>query len=476
MGITINLFGGAKKVNDMSRKQAVRPQPVDKTGGYPANAETLVGLRDGTITGLQHASPLARPPIMIPTSLVGVPTPIADDDTTQERVNALVAENMDTCQTITKTKCTLGTSWVWPRYDAQSMKLVWELIPDETIESIGINPSTGEVLAIWTHEQITVAVGNGQVEYSERKRYITKDRVDVKWIRKGTGEGFDERSYRNTFQSMPIPFPHGADAGEPRGRSVYGANLRTYKAFHDVMQNACEILAELQPKLNVQTDNIGDWLANNGFGNGSEAITLANDTMYNSRLYLSKTGESSQMVFLASDALKGHMDMLVFQRSQIIIGSDSPEIFWPSLAVGNMASTDIQKNTGVSYIKGLQDEDNSSYDILFNKSMEILSFVENRRYGQVKTKWGKFSLMSQADQSTVFTNLANGLSALMNCAGITLEDAHYFITGIYPDIPEKDAEEFIKGLDATIKHKQKQTADIYSMADNNLADDMDEPR
>lgn len=476
MGITINLFGGNSKTVDPGRKPAIRPYPVDKTGGYPANAETQVGLRDGTITGLQHASPLARPPIMIPTSLVGVPTPIADDDTTQERVNALVAENMDTCQTITKTKCTLGTSWVWPRYDAQAMKLVWELIPDETIESIGINPSTGEILAIWTHEQIKTSTGNGRVEYSERKRYITKERVDVKWIRKGTGEGFDERSYRNTFQSMPIPFPHGADAGEPRGHSVYGANLRTYKAFHDIMQNACEILAELQPKLNIQTDNIGDWLANNGFGTGSGAVTLANDTMFNSRLYLSKTGESSQMVFLSSDALKGHMDMLNFQRSQIIIGSDSPEIFWPSLAVGNMASTDIQKNTGVAYIKGLQDEDNSSYDILFNKSMEILSFVENRRYGQVKTKWGKFSLMSQSDQSTVFTNLANGLSALMNCAGITLEDAHYFITGIYPDIPEKDAEEFIKGLDATIKHKQKQTADIYSSADSDLADDTDEPR
>ena len=476
MGITINLFGGAKKVNDMSKKPAQRPHPVDKTGGCPANAETLVGLRDGTIAGLQHASPLARPPIMIPTSLVGVPTPIADDDATQERVNQLVAENIDVFPTNTKTKCTVGTSWIWPRYDAPSMKLVWELIPDETIESIGINPSTGEVLAIWTHEQISTATGNGKVEYSERKRYITKDRVDIKWVRKGTGEGFDERTYRNTFGSMPIPFPHGADAGQPRGRSVYGANLRTYKAFHDVMQNACEILAELQPKLNIQTDNIGDWLANNGFGSGTEAVTLANDTMYNSRLYLSKTGESSQMVFLASDALKGHMDMLVFQRSQIIIGSDSPEIFWPSLAVGNMASTDIQKNTGVSYIKGLQDEDNSSYDLLFAKSMEILSFVENKRYGNVKTKWGKFSLVSQEAQATIFSGMANGLAALYNVAGITLDDAYYFLTSVYPDIPEKDAETFIVGLDATIKHKQKQTADIYSMADNDLADDMDEPR
>jgi hypothetical protein len=351
------------------------------------------------------------------------------------------------------------------------MKLVWELIPDETIESIGINPSTGEVLAIWTHEQITVAVGNGQVEYSERKRKITKDQVDIQWLRKGTKGDYDEQSYKNVFQSMPIPFPHGADAGEPRGHSVYGANLRTYKTFHDVMQNAYQILAELQPKLNIQTDNIGDWLVNNGFGNGSEAVTLANDTVFSSKLYLSKTGEDAKMVFLSSDALKGHMDMLNFMRSQIIIGSDSPEIFWPSLAVGNMASTDIQKNTGVAYIKGLQDEDNSSYDTLFNKSMEILSFVENRRYGTVKTKWGKFDLMSQADKSTVFTNLANGLAALYNVAGITLEDAYYFVTSVYPDIPEKDAKAFIAGLDATIKHKQKQTADIYSAGDNGLADD-----
>ena len=469
MGFISDLFN-KKKTVDLGRKPAVRPQPIDKTGGYPANTETLVGLRDGTIAGLQHASPLARPPVMIPVSLVGVPTPIADDDTTQKRVIELVNENMDVFGTNTKTKCTVGTSWIWPRYDSKAMKLVWELIPDNTIESIGINPSTGEVLTIWTHEQITIAVGDGKTEISELKRKITKDQVDIKWVKKGTQAVYNDTSYRNVFQSMPIPFPHGADAGEPRGHSVYGANLRTYKAFHDIMQNACQILAELQPRLNISTDNPGDWLSNNGFGTGTDAIVLANDTMFSSKLYLSKTGEDAKMVFLSSDALKGHMDMLAFQRSQIIIGSDSPEIFWPSLAVGNMASTDIQKNTGVAYIKGLQDEDNSSYDILFNKSMEILSFVENRRYSTVKTKWGKFSLMSQADQSTVFTNLANGLSALMNVAGITLEDAYYFVTSVYPDIPEKTAKEFISGLDATIKHKQKQTADIYSAGDSDLAD------
>lgn len=470
MGFIANIFGNGKKVNDLSKKPAIRPYPVDKTGGYPANAETLIGLRDGTITGLQHASPLARPPVMIPTSLVGIPTPVADDDATQERVNELVAQNMDVFSTITKTKCTVGTTWVWPRYDAQAAMLVWELIPDETIESIGINPSTGEVLTIWTHEQIKTATGNGQIQYSERKRKITKDQVDIQWIRKGTGEGFDTRSYRNVFNSMPIPFPHGADSGEPRGHSVYGANLRTYKTYHDVMQNMCEILAELQPKLNVQTDNITDWLANNGFGNGSEAITLANDTMYNSRLYLSKTGETSEMVFLASDGLKGHMDALALIQKNIITGGDAPAIFWPEIATGNMASTDIQgKVMGVSYINGLRDEDNSSYDILFAKSMEILSFVDNRRYGTVKSAWGNFSLISPEAQATIFNTFASGMGALLDKAGFTLDDAYYFMTSFYPDIPEKTAKDFIDGLDATVKHKAKATSDIYSLADSNLS-------
>jgi hypothetical protein len=463
MGIQEWLFGRKRgDIVDVTRKTAMRPYPVDKTGGYPCNAETLKGLVDGTKAGLQHASPLARPPITIPAAIVGIPTPAPSDDQTGEAVKTLIAQNSDMFTTITRTKCTYGTTWIWPRYDAKAGKLIWELIPDETIESIGINPSTSEILTIWTHEQFCVAIGNGMVEYSERKRKITKDRIEVQWLRKGSQGEYDNETYRNVFASMPIPFPHAAEVNQPRGRTVLGANMRTYKTYHDIMQNACEILAELQPKFNISTDNIDSWLTNNGF----TGVAHANDTMYDSRFYLSKTGEAAQMIFLSSDALKGHMDMLDKLRQNIIIGSDIPEIFWPSLAVGNMASTDIQKNNGVACIRGLQNEDTSSYNLLFNKSLEIMSFVESRNYGTVDTKWGAFSLVAPEQKATIFNTMAQGLAALYNVAGFTLEDAYYFIKGTYPDMPEADAEAFIAGLKATAKHKAFSNTDAISQGEN----------
>lgn len=467
MGLTINLFGGDKTGNiDLARKPAVRPCPVDKTGGYPCNAETLRGLFDGTKAGLQLAAPFARPPITIPTAVVGVPTPVGSDDLTQQKINEVVSSRVAFFPANTKTKCLLGTNWIWPIYNAKIMDVVWEMIPDETIESVGINPATSEILAIWTHEVFTVATGDGQREYSERKRKITKDRIDVRWLRKGTEGTYDDASYVNVFQSMPIPFPHGANINEPRGHTVYGANLRTYKVYHDIVLNACQILAELQPKLNISTDQPGNWLANNGFGSDpAVGIPIAEANFFQSKLYLSKTGENAQMVFLSSDALKGHMDMLTNLRQSIIIGSDIPEIFWPGLAVGNMASTDIQKNNGVACIRALQTEDNDPYNRLFNKTLEILSFVDSRHYGTVQTKWGAFSLVSPEAKATIFQNMASGLGSMMNAAAVTLEDIYYFVKGIYPDLPEADADSFIKGLTATAKHSALAKADIYSMGD-----------
>ena len=472
MGITINLFGGRKEVKDLSKEYPIRPYPVDKTGGFPCNAVTLIGLREGTIPGLQLASPLARPPITIPTSIVGIPTPQGSDDATQEVINNLVAENADAFINNTRTKCTVGTSWIWPRYDARAMKLIWEFIPDETIESIGMNPSTSEVLAIWTHEIFVVSTGDGMKEYSERKRKITPDRIDVHWLQKGTAGTYDDVSYVNVFHSMPIPFPHGADINQPRGHTMYGGNLRAYKCYHDVMLNACQILAEMQPKLNVSTDDPGAWLANNGFGtNKIEGMRLAEANFFASKLYLSKTGEDSKMIFLSSDALKGHLDMLDRLRTNIIIGSDSPEIFWPLLATGNMASTDTQKNNGVACIKALQTEDNSQYDLLFNKSLEILSFVDTKHYGSCKTTWGSFNLVSPESKATIFSTMAQGMSALMTSASVTLEDLFYFVKGVYPDLPETDAEKFIKGLTATAKQKAFSNSDVYGQTDTGNAEE-----
>lgn len=456
-------FGGTKQTADLSKQTEQRPQEVDSTEGYPANADTLYGLYEGSIVGLQHASPLVDTPINVPVNLVSLPTPtILDDPKGLEALNKLLKDKSDEPPIITKTKCLLGTAWRWVRYDAKTDTLVWEVIPDNTIEAIGKNPVTNEIETIWTHERIKIATGNGQYEYFERKRKITKDRIEIKWLTRPKGNGYDDMSGVNVFGFMPIPFGHDCRENEWRGHSVLGRILRTLKAYHDVEQNRLTILADFKPKLNVQTDDPKAWQTNNGYTSLTQAIT----GFFRATLYLFKVGEvAPSITYLPNDATKPHTDALDGLLKKIIMGSGVPELFWGGLATGNHASTETQKDLAISYIHALQSEDNRAYEKLFNQSLSIIGFINGEIYKPVKMGWNQFDMTSADVKAKIFQTIASGINSLIGSAGATLEDVYYFLKKTYPDMPENDVETFISGLKKTAEHSAYARTDTMSQRD-----------
>ena len=457
-------FARRTRDNDVTRTQPIRPYERDNTGGMPINEKLITGLYRGTNEGLQFASPLAVTPDNVPVNLVSIPTPTANDDATKERLRRLIDEKKEDFPIIERTKCAYGTAWRWAWYDSKNMALVWEAIPDASVSDIEQDTLSGEINAIYTHDRFKVTTGENRTAYIERRRKITPEQVTVKWEGDANARGTN-LSYtgRNVFGTMPIPFGRDCGENEHRGHSVLARNMRSYRALHEIELKRAQILADFNPKLNIKTTSVKSWLDNNGLTD----ILHANDTVFESRLYIGEKDDTIDITYLPSDATKPHSDAIKELTHKIVIGSEVPEIFWGTLATGNEASVDSHRDLASQYIAALRDEDSRPYERLFNDSLRILSFVEQTRYGAVTMGWGRFEMVSTLVKSQILANASAAISQIVTNAGGTKDDVLYFWRMFFPDLPETDISAFTAGIKDMAKHAAFARTDMYGQTGSN---------
>lgn len=440
-----------------------RPVNTDVTEGMVANADILNGLYYGSEIGLQHASPYAYAPVNVPISFMSIPTPIATDDVTKEAIKKLVEERSEEYPIIERTKRIMGTAWRWVRYDAQSMSLIWESIPDQSITDIQKDPSTNAITCLRTNEMFKVCVGENKIIYAQRKRTITPDKITVQWIGDKSGLPLMDSTSSNPFHHMPIPFGHDCGENEWRGHSIFCRTLRTYKTIHDVEQNRSQILSDFQPKLVHEVSDADSWLKNNGY---STDITRAINDTFLSRFFLNIFGkEKSSILALPSDATSPHERALDQYIKRLVMGDGIPEIFWGEVATGNAASTDSQRDAAVQYVDAQRKEDNAPYDRLHNDSLEVLAFINNARYSTVTNAWDEFDMVSPLVKAQILSAVSAGIGAIVQNASGTKEDIYYFWKRFYPKLPETDIKVFTDGLTEMAKHKAFSVSDVYSQND-----------
>jgi hypothetical protein len=440
-----------------------RPVNTDVTEGMVANADILNGLYYGSEIGLQHASPYAYAPVNVPISFMSIPTPIATDDVTKEAIKKLVEERSEEYPIIERTKRIMGTAWRWVRYDAQSMSLIWESIPDQSITDIQKDPSTNDITCLRTNEMFKVCVGENKIIYAQRKRTITPDKITVQWIGDKSGLPLMDSTSSNPFHHMPIPFGHDCGENEWRGHSIFCRTLRTYKTIHDVEQNRSQILSDFQPKLVHEVSDADSWLKNNGY---STDITRAINDTFLSRFFLNIFGkEKSSILALPSDATSPHERALDQYIKRLVMGDGIPEIFWGEVATGNAASTDSQRDAAVQYVDAQRKEDNAPYDRLHNDSLEVLAFIDNARYTKVTNAWDEFDMVSPLVKAQILQTVSAGIGAIVQNASGTKEDIYYFWKRFYPKLPETDIKVFTDGLTEMAKHKAFSVSDVYSQND-----------
>ena len=462
--LTKNFWHKSHDAPELSRKRAPdRPQRRDFTGGLPANSDMLYGLYYGTVPELQFASPMAYTPVKIPAMLAGIPTPKAADEKTQQAVKDVIDYLGEECPLITETSCLIGTAWRWVRYSSRLKRVIWEVIPDDTITDIEIDTDTNEIVSVWTHEQMRYSSGYNQYQYAERKRRIGRDSVEVKWTAQGSSKTLKNLRMRNPFGFIPVPFGHECRETEWRGHSVYGRILRLFKSNHEIQLNRDEILAKFRPKMVQHTgeDESDAWLENNGYADINAVDPFDADFFINAG-----EQEQTEFLYLPADATRQHTEAIDSSNKLAVIGSGVPEIFWGTLATGNHASTDIQKELGISYVSSLRREETRPYTVLFNQTLTIKGFIDMTRYSEVKTEWDQFEMVSKETQARIFQLYASGIQTLIQCAGFSYDDIKYFTDKFYADMPDRTREEIKEGMaEMLTDHTLHLSGSVYDATD-----------
>ena len=464
-GGIFDFFSGKKRVKELEKRQPLRPNPRDATGGLVANRELLEGFYRGSVVDMQGASPLAATPVNVPVSLVSCPTPVPIDENdkrTKEVIQQILKEKSEEFPMLERTKLVIGTAWRWVRYDAKAMDYVWESIPDDSITDILLDPVSFNIKSIFTHDQFKVSRARNEIVYVERIREINEKYVNVKWIQKASGITEDDYSMRNPFGHMPIAFGHDCGENEHRGHSIFGRNLRLYKIISDIEMKRAEILGQFNPKLMINgVDDIEAWCKNNGFSD----VAHIERTVFESKFYVAKTGESLDFKSLASDATKAHTDALADLTKKVIMGGDMPEIFYGTLATGNEASVAAHKDIAIQFIRGLRKEDDNPYERLFNNTLDVLAYVNMEKYSPVNVRWGQFDMLSTEARAGVLLSVASSIEKLIGSAGATPEMLVYFWKGFFPDMPDADIDKFMAGAKETAGLAALSKSDIMSQRD-----------
>jgi hypothetical protein len=453
---------------DLSRQIRInRPGHVDMTGELPSDAKTLYGLYYGTDVGLQFAAPLVKTPIDVPNNLIGIPTPKAKDKKTQDAVTSIVDDQLDEFPIINRTFMLIGTSWRWCRFSQKLGRVIWEALPDETVTDIEIDLDTNEINVVWDHVQIKYTAGENVTKYAERKRRIGHDYIQIWWYGVNNGDKAELRNIkmRNPFGFIPIPIGHKCIENKWRGNSVLGSNLRLLKSIHEIQYNRDEILSKYKPKM-IQTTSEGNsdnWLKNN-YGEKGNVIDV---DPFDDDFFINGPEESTKFEYIPSDATRQHTEAINDNTKRVIVGSGVPELFWPGLATGNHASTDIQKDLGISYIHDLRRELNRAYTQLFNQNLTIKGYLEQTQYTEVRNEWDQFELVSKEAQARIFQMFTAGIGTIIQNAGGSYDDLKYFYDKFYPDMPERTRKKLMDGMNELLtNHTLLLKGDVYDKTDD----------
>jgi hypothetical protein len=466
-----NWFKNKSDITSASKRQPRRPTPVDYRDYPTANAELTQGLYHNSFPGLKLAGSMAYAPIAIPVSFMGLPVPVAENDSDQAILDEMVLHFATDMRSI-HTQCHReGTIWIWPSFDARTQVLRWEFIPDEIVSDIIVDINTREIIKIITDEEILIATDYNETQNVRRRRTFTVNKVEIEYPGL-TFEGLQGRAYRNPISVLPIPFANNKDGEGHRGYSDYERIIPDLKDYHDIDLAQSTNLAKFKPKM-VQTfaSSVNEWLGNNGYVDLTEIDIAATDFIMN------KNGVEETNFIFPERAHQAYEEALKRKYRKLVEGSGLPELLWGVTTEGNHASAEDQMDTFVMYVKDKQSAKQEPYRHLFGASLQLLHTAgQIRTIPEIEVKWNDLSAVSDKVRAEIYSMYAKGTAELINVAGLTRPQLHNLWMKMYPDITEDDYEKFREQLAEMIRHKQMMDADyadIIELETGQLDDDED---
>jgi len=462
----------SQDVHNPNKQAARRPQTRDRTDQFTINSGLTQGLYHNSYQGLKLAGSLAYPPIAVPLWLMGLPVPMSDDEQSQLDLSKIIEDHSNDCQMIHLLSHRDATCWIWPYFSAKFGRDMWEFIPDDTITDIIRDIETGEVIVIITDEKITLSTAYNVQQSVRRRRTFTRQAVKIEWTENVSAfSGLKSGIFKNITGELPIAFANNRDGDELRGHSDYERILSDLKNYHDTDLALSELLVKFSPKMIQEVQSVGDWKAANG-------ITDLNDIDIARRDFVINLFDKERTTFVwpqgAHDAGMAKLSQIFWKLVQ---GSGIPEMLWGTKVEGNMASADNQLDSVIQFVEDKQRQKNESYSKLITATARLrgIARMDTNQPIITKIKWNALDLVSEVVKSTIFQNFANGMSALINSAGITKNMAWETWKKMYPEIAEQDYDTFKEGLGEMAKHKAFAAAPYEIIADMTGEDDVFEP-
>lgn len=445
--------------NDKTKQPTRRPKSRDISEGYVANSDLTIGLYKNNYSGLKLAGGLVFPMITIPVYFMGYPSFRSSSERTTEEANRIVASMLTQIKQLHIACHREGTIWVWPRFDSETMELVWEFIPDDCISDVIRDVRTGRVKAVLTDEEIKVGTARDTTQTVRRQRTFTSESITDSY----TGaqiEGLENEVLPNALGILPIAFANNLEPTEIRGSSDLSRVLPLLAGYHELSRAELEILAQFRPKMvqNLAT-TLKDWLSNNGY----DSIA---DVDINDVDFIANVGEESTEFIKPGEITDGYRAAKVQLFRQMVETSGVPEIAWGLKTEGNNASVEESMTTLVNFAKDKQEQKEEPYRRLLSASLRIMGAVNTENLGQdLQITWNDIDVMSAKTKAEVFNQFANGVSRLMLSSGTTPDQLFQVWQQNYPGIGPQTVEEFTQGLKATAAIIQFQKANYLEALD-----------
>jgi hypothetical protein len=451
-----------KDTNNLTEKEISRPFVKNLSYDLVANKALTSGLYHGKYPGLKLASALAFPMIATPVYFMGFPSFSVEDEKAEEEISALTKRFITTMQKIHTESHREGTAWVWPKFSGGALR--WEIIDDPSVMDIITSMDTGEIIAIYTEEQLKVRTGYNRTVEIRRRRYFTEDVVKVEHI--GGYIPADMRDYTaRNIGGLPIPFVNNADSDEIRGHSDYSRVLTDLKNYHDVDYEKISALVRFSAKQVQKVKNVGEWLTNNGFS-GPDNFAEEYDLNITD-IVLNVDGEETDFI-IPDRVIDGYEKAQKTIFRKIVEGSGCPEIVWGVKTEGNANTAEEQMTTLIQYVQDKRRQKDYSYVQLMKASLRILSVARNAnyQYDDLEIEWNKLDSVSDKIKSEIFANFTRGLATIIDKAGITKKQIYALWDMNFPTATEQDFEEWADGIGQAVVHRVSLNSDFGTVQDS----------
>ncbi len=444
-----NWFKKKSEIETKTKRERSSPNTIDWTDSLQINSALTKGIYHNSYPGMKLGGALAYNPIAVPVSFMGYPIPKAlENDALQQQLTDLTEKMIHRMKDIHIQCHREGTIWIWPKFSA-AKGLVWEFIPDDSVSDILRDVNTGEVVRIEVREDITISTGNGKSVIVNRVKIFTRTKYTVTYSGQ-VPSGLRNKISRNPAGILPIPFSNNADGDEVRGHSDYERIVTDLKDYHDTALSESQILAKFSPKMVQKTKDIDTWATNNSFDSSADMFT--NIELGNIDLVMNTGDEETTFVF-PERATEGHRAKKQEIFHKIVETSGVPEIAWGLKTEGNNASAEESMTVLMNYVVDKRDQKNEGYKVLFSASLILLNIARVLdETGDFSIEWNTLSAVSAKTKSEIFKNFTEGLSKVINVAGMTKKMLYDLWILNFPQLVTETFEEFEAGIASMTGH------------------------